>query len=224
MAGPPKDESPSELWARLSERPRPWTEFQFPGVDAAGNAFPKCKLWILTEAEMHSCRANATRVAKAMIGDAKVGIGDIGYEEMYRNEMAVEMVALCVRVFDDPKFPAFPKAERVRQKLTTDEIAVLADAYTQFRVQSCPTLADLTPAEMEAWIVVLMEGASRAPLAALSGQAQSDLLMWCVEKIKSLSTRTSSAGSPPSEPQQGHDETPPTLEDLIGESELPRPE
>lgn len=224
MGSPPKDESPSELWSRLTERPRPWTEFQFPGLDANGKPFPKCKIWILTESEMHSCRANATRVAKAMIGDPKVGAGDIGYEEMYRNEMAVELVALCVRVADDPKFPAFPKADRVRQVLTTDQIAVLADAYTQFRVQSCPTLADLTPAEMEAWLVVLVEGASRAPLAALSGQAQSDLLMWCVEKIKSLSTPTSSAGSPPSEPLQEHSETPPTLADLVGESDLPKPE
>jgi hypothetical protein len=211
MSGPPKDADPSELWQKLTERPRPTCDFQFPGKDKNGNPLPPAKLWVLREAELHACRANASKVAKEMVGEAGK-VGDLGYEEIYRNEMATEMVALCVRAHDDPTFPGFPSAKAVRQRLTTDEIALIAGAYTQFRVESGPMISELTPVEMEAWLKVLQEGASRVPLARCSGEALSDLVMFLVSKIATPSTDTGSAGSPPSE------SSPPASE-LVDDSE-----
>lgn len=198
MSGPPPNVSPDDLWQALTERPRPTCEFQFPGNDANGNPLPKAKLWILYEAELHACRANASKVAKEMVGEAGRS-GDIGYEEIYRNEMASQMSALCVRAHDNPTFVVFPSPKAVRQRLTTDEVALIASAYNQFRIESGPMVSDMTPAELEAWLKALQEGASRVPLARLSGEALTDLVMFLVSKIKTLSTGTGSAGSPPSE-------------------------
>jgi hypothetical protein len=198
MSGPPKDTPPAELWLKLTERPRPTCEFQFPGPGVNGEPLPKAKIVILYEAELHACRANATKVARELVGDAG-RLGDLGYEEIYRNEMASQMVALCLRAHDNPTFFVFPSPKSVRQKLTTDEVAAVASAYTQFRIESGPMVSELSPAELDAWFKVSMEGASRVPFSVLSGEALIDYVMYLVSKIKSLSIATGSPGSAPSE-------------------------
>lgn len=187
--GPPKDVSPGDLFRRLSERPRPTKAFTLPRLD--GFEF-NVVLRVLTENELHFCRANAQKASKEFLGGEQK-VGDLGYEEIYQNDVIVQLVCIACRDAEDPKFPAFPSAKAARLVLTTDEFAVLAAAYNEFRRESGPILSEITPSEMESWIRVLKEGASRVPLARLSGEAKSDLILALMEK---LSIATGSAGSP----------------------------
>lgn len=192
---PPKDVAPSDLWQKLSERPRPTTTIPFP-VRAGAQSPGDLVLWVLTEAEMSSIRARSDVEAKRMLsGDIKPG--DLGYAEIFRNEMFVQLVALAARNPAAPEFPAFPTAQGLRAKCTTDEIGSIAMAYGQFRAEQGPVVSELTEPQMEAWLKVLQEGASRVPLALLSGEALIDLIMFLVSKVGTSPTGSGSAGSPP---------------------------
>ncbi len=192
MSGPPKNVEPSALWVKLTERPRPMKFIDFP---SKGGSPGKLALRILTESELHVCRANATNTAKELLGGESRS-GDMGYEDIYRNELAVQLVTVGCRAaeYPDGMIPAFPSAKDARKKLTSDEFAVLAMAYKAFQVESGPILSELTKDEMEAWIKLLQEGGSRVPLAHLSGEAQTDLIMFLVSMLPTSQTASGSAG------------------------------
>jgi hypothetical protein len=97
----------------------------------------------------------------------------------------------------DTRYPAFPSAERLRKKLTTDEISALVTSYGEFRRERGPYLTELSEPELEAWVKVLMEGASRVPLALLSGEALKDLIMYLGWRLRGSPTGTFSAGLQP---------------------------
>lgn len=194
MTAPPKNVEPSELWTTLSQRPRPLSKpIEFPCKDGSVGS---TAFWILTEGERRIAKVNANNVAKELVGkDAKVG--DLAYEEIYNDELTVQLLCMACRVPDDPKWPSFPSIGKVRSTLTTDEFAVLATAYANYRRDTMPILAELSPDEMELWIRRVQEGAERAPLALLSGPALTDLVMYLVSKLPGTSpTPSGSAGSP----------------------------
>lgn len=214
---PPRNVQPSELWQKLSERPRPTSApIDFP-VKSGTKSPGQVVLRVLTESETHYCRAAADKVAKGFLGgDAKPG--DLGYDDIYRNEFAVELLMLACRHPQHPEMGIFPSAEAARGKMTEDEIAALVQAYNLFRMDSGPLLSELTVPEMEAWIKVLREGAQRAPLARLSGEALSDLVMYLVSQTGSSPTGSGSAGSPPA--GSSTEPVPPPASELVGGAEL----
>lgn len=199
MAGPPPNVEPTELWLRLTQRPRPFTVIDFPPSKLPGgkptDPIGKVAIRVLTEHELHECMANAQRAAKEYLkGDTDAKQGNLGYEDIYRNELTFELIYNCCRDPNDINRPVFLHPKLTRKFLTTDELAVLLDAYHLFRSESGPIISEMTVEEMDAWIAKLREGGSRVPLARLSGEAKSDLILYLLEK---LSTLTGSAGSPP---------------------------
>jgi hypothetical protein len=192
----PNPEKASELWQKLSERPRPSTTVPFPvpkGEKSPGDLV----LWVLTDSELMSARANAdTAAKKVLLGDIKPG--DVGYHDIYSSECAVQILMRAARDPKSPNYdlPLFPSPERLRAKLTTDEISALIMSYGEFRRERGPYLSELTEPELEAWVKVLMEGASRVPLASLSGEALKDLIMYLGWRLRGSPTGTFSAGSP----------------------------
>lgn len=194
--GPPKDAEPGELWLRLTELPRP-VSGPHP-FHARGTEVGKLVFRVLTAEELSFVRIEASRSTKAALGeDAKAG--NLAYEEEYEQQKAYQLLQLACRQAEDRNFPAFPRPADVKAQLTDDEIAVALTAYAQFRRESGPMISMLTPAEMEAWIRILQEGASRFPLARLSGEALIDLIMYLVSKLGPSATATSSPGSPQGE-------------------------
>jgi hypothetical protein len=195
-AGPAKNADASELWIKLTELPRPVSAkfaFRAKGKDVGDMVF-----WVLTAGELSRSHAAANRSAKELIDDPDAKVGNLAYEEIYQDQKAIHLMSLACRQPDDPRFPTFLSAEDVRNNLTDDEIAVALQAYGSFRRESGPIISETTPEEMEAWIQLLSEGASRFPLARASGEVQTDLVMYLIEKLKrASSTATSSAGSPP---------------------------
>jgi len=217
--GPPKDADPTDLWQRLSTRPRPSKVVPFPvppGEESPGDL----ALVVLTESEMMQVRANADAAAKeALRGDIKPG--DLGYEDLYENEKAVQLVALAARKADDPTMLRFPSAKDLRKKLTTDEIGQIAADYTQFRLERGPFVSELTEPELEAWLKVLQEGASRVPFSRLRTEALIDLVMFLGSKVTQLMA-SGSAGSPPE--GSSTDPVAAPVDSLIDESEKARSE
>ena len=197
MAGPDPKQA-SELWTKLSARPRPTVEVDFPVPP--GEASPgKLLLRVLTESELNTARASADTQAKYILrGDAKPG--DLGYYEIYNDEVAVQILWAAARNPAHPEYPVFDKPADIRQKLTTDELTELLKAYNEFRIERGPFVSALSEGELEAWVKVLMEGASRVPLARLNGEALIDLILYLASTLRAAtSTATSSAGSPPSD-------------------------
>src|SRR6185312_2958185 len=142
--GPPTDVTASELWARLTQRPRPHKVVPFPvrpGEESPGSL----RLQILTEGELHQCRAGASAFAREATKSAP--IGDLGYDEIYRNELMVQLMAIAARDVNAPALPAFPSAEAARGKLVSDEYAVLYQHYLLLKVESGPIIAEMTEAE-----------------------------------------------------------------------------
>lgn len=225
MSGPPKGEEPSELWLALEKRPRPSTLIDFPC--AAGETSPgKLALVVLTESERHQARANAGAVARELVKgsdrerqDAGL-LSDASYLDIYNSELSVQLVVQACRNPKDIRFPAFPSPRHARQALTTDDFGLLAQSYEQFRLSRGPYLSEMTHAEFEAWLKVLQEGASRVPLAQLSGEALKDLVMFLVSKIRAMGTSSATSQPDGSSPEF----TPPSVSALIDDAERPTPE
>ena len=217
MAGPDPSKA-SELWQKLSVRPRPTTEVEFP-VPPGETSPGKLCLRILTESELMTARASADTQAKFVLrGESRPG--DLGYHEIYYDEVAVQILWSAARNPAHLEFPVFDKPEDIRRKLTTDEITQLVAAYNAFRIDRGPFVSQLSEPELEAWLKVLMEGASRVPLAQLSGEALTDLILFLVSKLRGSPTGTTSAGSPPSDSSTASaDERAPDPAEHVEESE-----
>ena len=223
MSGPPATVKPAALWLKLTERPRPTATIDFPAKGPDGQPIGKCKLWVLTESELHVARAQADIAAREIMGKGAPKGNELsfGYEDIYRNELAIQLTALACRDVEDPKFPLFPSAKHARQALTTDELGLLAQSYERFRVESGPMLSDMTVEEMEAWIAALKEGGTSFPLARLTSGALTDLVMHLVTTRATSSTPTGSVGSPPGGTSQAVAES---ASSLVDESERAKPE
>ena len=109
------------------------------------------------------------------------------YLEEYSDQRALHLLSIACRRADDPRFPAFPTAASVRQRLTDDEVSVVVLAYSAFRRLSGPVVVELSPEECEAWLRVLKVrgSAARVLLAALSDEAKIDLVLHLVDKLPS---------------------------------------
>ena len=191
--GPAPATDASELWVKLTQLPRPVSAEHT--LRARNEDVGAVVFWVLTAQELSSVRVEASKATKKLLGE-DAPKGNLAYEEEYEEQKALHLLSLACRQPDDPRFPAFPKGELVRAQLTDDEITVALTAYAQFRRESGPIIAELTPDEMEAWIKLLVEGGSRFPLARCSGEVLIDLIMYLVSKLPTSATDTSSAGSP----------------------------
>ena len=147
-------------------------------------------------------RGNPDDVPFKLVVDV-VGGRSLAYDEIYRNELAIETLVLACRDPKDLKLPAFPNSQLARAYLTTDEITCLFMAYIEHQQESGPIVANMSVPTMDAWILRLQEGASRVPLAQLSLEALKDLLLHSVSLLATSRTDSGSAGSPPPESSTG---------------------
>jgi hypothetical protein len=193
---PPKAASiaPSDLFLAIAKRPRPHTTVPFPAKDGSVGDLA---LQLLTIDELHTARVNASKEAKARLGDDGKA-GDLAYEELYREEQFVQLVVMACRT-KDLGMAAFPSAAAVRKYLGTDEVGMLVQAYTAFRAEQGPMLSELTVPEMNAWLKVLQEGGSRVPLSRLGLEALQELVMHLASLLKISSTASGSYTLPADE-------------------------
>ena len=201
-AGPPSNVEPVDLWTKLTTLPRPHTEVAFPRKDLkTGEPMTdKVGLWVLTEAELMSARAAADAYAKdLLVGPQKSGDANLGYQDIYRNALVIEIVWRCCRNPLNVGGPAFPSSAMIRKFFTSDELAVLFHSYTAFQAESGPIISSMTKDEMEAWIEALIVGGSSVPLAPLPSGSVTELLMHSVSLLRKLRQDNGSSGLPQDE-------------------------
>jgi hypothetical protein len=229
--GPPAAADPETLWAKITQLPRATTDLAFPRRHpTTGEMFEQTvKLWVLTEAELMGARAAAEKFAKELLSDGDLATsGHLGYADIYRNELVVELMCRAVRS-DNVAIPFFPSPKAARQYVTSDEWTVLFNAYCDFQLESGPILAHMDEATMNAWVEKLMEGARRSPLARLSSAQRDALLMHTASLLRQSLTGSGSLGEPLSEWSkrlaQSQDSTtssePLSTETALGEHEAP---
>lgn len=202
MAGPPSDIGASELFLRLQELPRPTELVDFPANNADGTPVGQVAIRVLTQEENFICSAAAesfTRTTlKAEAGGSIPGKDEAqqGYIDIYRNAVGIELVLKFCRDAKDPNKPVFYTKEQVRRTLSNDQIGVLINYYMITKTRLGPIVADLSEAEMDAWLARLKEGGAAFPLGLLSSETRDALLMHSVSLLFNSPTDTSSSGSP----------------------------
>lgn len=200
---PPKDVSPSDLFAKLLERPRPHKVVDFPRWDDEGNPIAQVAIWVMTQEEQIACASAAEQRTREML---KRSGGDIpksdesrrGYDDVYSNLAANEILSRVCRDPNDLKKPFFPNAAAV-MKLTADEVGVLMDEFNHVQATCGPIISYLTDDEFEAWVSVLAEGAGRFPFARCSLAVKTELLERMAKELVKLRTPSTSSLKPASD-------------------------
>lgn len=197
MAGPPGTIEASALWAVLARAERPFKVVDFPREDADGKAIGQVAIRVLTQEEQMICSAAAEKFAREHLKDAKKD--ELGYEAIYSNAAAIEVLCRACRDVSDVSRPAFPSPKMLSQALTADETGVLFQHYLTTQLELGPIVAMMSDEEMEAWITRIGEGGSAFPLDLVSQDLLKTLLLSSAKQVVSLQMAKSSAGSPPAE-------------------------
>lgn len=196
----PPNITPVELFAKLSETPRPATTVDFPRKDAEGNPLFQVQIQILNLEETMACSANAERYARSVMKDQIPQEGDLApeYKNILHTQKAIEMLFKACRHPDDLSRPLFPQKEMIKKLLTDDELAILTKHYLTHQVECGPVVAWMTEPEIDAWISKLKEGGASAQffLDLLSSEALKTLALSLASRLVSSQTDTTSAGLP----------------------------
>lgn len=182
----------------LSSKERPSQLVDFPRYDAKGEPVGKLRIRVLTQEEQMACSAQAERIAREHLKEAKKD--DLGYERLFMDAMYVEVLLRACRDEADTNKSAFPSAKEIRKQLTTDECGVLFDHYLTTQLELGPLRCEMSDEELEAWITRLAEGGSAFPLALLSTDLQKVLIVYMACQLRTQPTANASAGTPLAEP------------------------
>lgn len=192
--------SPSALWLAITAMPRPSRVVDFPRTDITGKPVGEVRLRVLTQEEQMLSSAEAERFAKKAIKELpKSDEAKRGYDDLYNNAAAVEILFLACRQKDAIDRPFFPSPSALRKALTADEVGALMIHYYTAQSELGPIIARMSQEEMDAWVKRLGEGGSRFPLDLLSWEQLKELTFSLATRLHKLTTGTTSAGSPPNE-------------------------
>lgn len=194
--GPPKDVPADELWTKLCQTELPHEVVDFPRNDAkTGKPLGQIAIRPLTQGEIIIAKAEATRYARAAIKEKFDAVERVeGYAQVFEDACATEMVCRFCRRTENHHVPVFARASDVRERLTSDEVSVLVNQYALVQHRYGPIVSGMTTEDYEAWIKRLHDGGSATPLAFLSWEQRTDLLMHSVSQLVALRTLNSSVG------------------------------
>ncbi len=194
------DLKPTDLWLAITEMPRPSRVIDFPRNGKDGKPVGELRIQVLTQEEQILCSAEAERYTKKAIKDLPKGDeAQIGYQNVYNNSAAVEVLYHACRKRDDAAESFFPSRDALRRFLTPDEVGVLMMHYYTAQAELGPIVAYMTEEQVDAMVARLKEGGQRFPLDLLSWDAVKDLAFSLACRMPSSVTDTSSPGSPPEE-------------------------
>lgn len=211
--GPPANEDAADLWAKITTLPRAHKVVDFPRVDADGSSLGQVAIVVLTGDEVHLSNLNAEKFIRKAYKDA---MGEVpkademsgSFQSMYNTRATREILfrsckkaehceagpdGVCI-VDHDKLAPFFPTQEAIG-KLTTDETAVLMRHYMQTQSTLGPIVKLMSQSEMDEWLEVLARGGRADPLAFLSLEDVTRLLMHSANRLYPLQTGNSSLGT-----------------------------
>lgn len=201
VSGPPDNIPPDELFVALTKRPRPGKLVDLPINDAlTGKSIGQVWMSPLTQEELLAAKAEATRLGKALTKDnLDPREYVVGHEQIFQELCGCEILYRACRRAAMQSVLFFPTPADVRKKLSGDEVAVLIQAYAIVQVELGPLISTMSTVEMDAWLKRLGEGASALPLAWLSLEQRTALLMHSASRLLTLPTGNGSAGPPADE-------------------------
>jgi hypothetical protein len=226
MSAPPTTIPPAALFAQLAQMPRPSRIIDFPRKDlATGEPVGQLVMQVMSALEQKNAQVASEKFARESLGmKPEEAPNGIGYENIYKNAAAVEILYRVCKRIEDPALPFFPSPKQMREHLTPAEIGVLFSAYLALETELGPIVSDMTEREVDAWIARLAEGGSAFPLVSLSSEGLTDLTLRLARRLHNSSTGTSSSGLPPeenttSEPEPAEAATEPDAPDAMATTE-----
>lgn len=196
--------SPVDLWTKITELPRPSKIVDYPRTDKNGKPIGQLAIVVLTQEEQMACSARAEELTRRLLKEkqitAKTDEARRGYEDIYNNACAVEILFRACKKADDIAASLFPTPDAIRAKLSADEIGVLMNMYFTVQSELGPIVAYMSDEEQDALIRRLVEGGSAFPLDLLSPEALRALTFSLASRLYASWTVTSSPGSPPESP------------------------
>lgn len=197
MAMPPADIPPNELWLQITQMPRPFRVVDFPREDpVTGKPVAQLAMMLLTQQEAMTCQLAAEKFARAHMKDDMPRESEArdGYQDLYRNAAAVEVLFRSCKRLEDVKLPFFPSPELMRKNLSQDEIGVLSMSYNRVRAELGPYVTELTKEQLDAWLKVLSQGGNADFLDFLSSEAKSELIVHLASHLSSYTMSSTSLG------------------------------
>lgn len=203
MSLPSDNISPSELFLALTKVPRPHRIVDFPRKGPDGKPLGEIAITILSQEQQMEAAANAERYARKILKEVpKSEEARRGYDDIYTNAAACEILFKACRDKDDPKKQLFPTVEDIRRWLTMDEVGVLMSHYMTAQAELGPIVASMSDADVDAWIARIKDAGTLFPLDLLSSEALKTLVSILVSRLVSLQTASSYAGSQLDEPEK----------------------
>lgn len=210
MSGPPDAIPPNALFEALCSIPRPFEIVDVPRKDPHGNFIAQTHMHVLTQQERMLSVSEAEKFAQRYLrgdkdargkdkGDSFLpqrGYESQGYDDLYNNELTVQLLYRACRRVEDPKWPFFASPTQLRGELSGDEIGALSAAYHVLQAQKGPLVITMSEGEVDEWIDKLEKGAASGPLGLLSSAARADLILHLVARLSNSSMGTTSSGSP----------------------------
>lgn len=174
---------------------------------------------VLTEEELENANVEAEKYARQKLKEfmPHKDESSYGYDSLFNNELSVQLLARAMYQVDEPSKLFCPSPKALRSELTQDEVGMLMRVLLITQAELGPIVSRLTEEEMEGWIKRLVEGASGHPLAQLSSEALTELIMHMAHRLSRSSTDTSLPGSQP------EDSSPPNVDPLSLEATEPSP-
>lgn len=197
MSGPPDNLSASELFLELSKPEKPYRVVDFPRKNAEGKPVGQVALRILTQEDQMESAACAERFTVKLIKDRpKSDEARRGYDDIYANAAAVEILSRACRLHDNVDRPLFPSSESIRKNLLPDEVGVLFAMYLEVQSALGPIPSGMSEEEVDAWVDRLVEGGSKIPLALLTSADLMDLTFSLALRLARSRTAIGSASGP----------------------------
>lgn len=202
---PPRDVAPADLWALITQTPRPSQRVPFPRVGPDGRPLGEVVIWVLHQEERSAATLAAERHVRKVLKDAypQRGEASLGYDALFEDRASVEILFRACRRAENVNVPAFPSADEIARALSTDEVAVLMRSYLRVQAECGPIVADMSQEMVDAWIDVLASGGSKHPLDSLSSGALTTLLWSMACRLYKSRTDKRSRGPQPEESTAG---------------------
>ena len=179
----------------LQGDPRPHEIVPFPRK-INGKEF-NVAMVVLTAMESTLCKAEAERKAQALLKEAKNN--SKGYELLYNDFCAVNILWNAVRWENDINQKFFPTKDNILEVLTVDEITILMDDYYSLLLHKGPVISQLSEEDLKVWMErIIKDGNSSSFLFnSFSSEALKSLINGLVGELKNLRTANSSSGGVP---------------------------
>lgn len=195
--------SPSELWSKMIETPRPVKTVTFPrmiegeSVDVA--------IRVLTQDEQARLVLDAQTDTRRALEKKKLpfDLTDDGVRQLLEFNNTVELLFHVCRDPNDPTQSFFRSRDEIRKHLTSDECAILANEWMLFTSEVSPLIGEMSDSEMEALIEYIAGAGASLPLARMTPRALLRLLNFMACRLYSLRQDTESHGSQLPEPANG---------------------